>query len=390
MTSETIDLSAIQALLKSRRRSLRFPPSIETAFESSKNRSRTHIARLISLWVLLVYNLFVPLDFIVAPKTAWISVVFHFFIVTPYLLATFYIFRRTAGHILRNTLSSSIMVLITIHLMTICLLNNAEVAGQYQYWLILPVLCPGIIQRLDFRFAAISTGLISLCLVIGEAFMATAAIAKFSGIMILLTAATCALVANYIIESGSRLNFLLRLQGQFQLDASEQEANRDPLTGLANRRHYDEHVAAIWAAAATAPRLVAAVMVDIDHFKKYNDYYGHAAGDLCLQRVAGLLAAELRNADDLAVRFGGEEFVLLLPDCSLAGAVRVAERVRHAILSLTIPHEAQGRGAIVTASFGVQAGTTATHSPQALIKAADAALYAAKREGRNQVLSLAA
>jgi diguanylate cyclase (GGDEF)-like protein len=390
MTSELIDLTAIQALLKSRRNALRFPPSLEAAFQDSKNKSRTHIARLISLWLLLVYNLFVPLDFIVDPKTAWISAGFHFGMVTPYLLAIFYIFRRPVGHVLRNTLGSIIMVLITIHLMTISLLNNADIAGQYQYWLILPVLCPGILQRLDFRFAAISTGVISLCFVIGAAFMATTGIAKFSSIVILLTAATCALIANYIIESGSRLNYLLRLQAQFQLDASEQEANRDPLTGLANRRHYDEHVASIWAATATAPRPVAAVMVDIDHFKKYNDHYGHSAGDLCLQRVAGLLAAELRNADDLAVRFGGEEFVLLLPDCSLAGAVRVAERVRHAILSLTIPHEAQGRGAIVTASFGVQAGTTATHSPQALIKAADAALYAAKREGRNQVLSLAA
>jgi len=390
MTSELIDLSTIQALLKTRRRGLRFPPSIEASFQAAKNRSRTNIARLTSLWVLLVYDLFVPLDFVVDPKTAWLSVTFRFCVVTPYLLTTFYIFRRPVGHLLRNMLGSVIMVLITIQLMTICLLNNAEVAGQFQYWLVLAVLCPGILQRLDFRFAALSTGLISLCFVIGEAFMATAAIAKFSSIVILLTAAVCALAANYIIESGSRLNFLLRLQGQFQLDASEQEANRDPLTGLANRRHYDEHVATIWANAALSPRLVAAVMVDIDHFKKYNDHYGHSAGDLCLQRVAGLLGAELRNADDLAVRFGGEEFLLLLPDCNLAGAMRVAERVRHAILSLTIPHEAQGRSAIVTASFGVQAGTTATHSPQALSKAADAALYAAKREGRNQVLWLVA
>jgi len=390
MTSETIDLPTIQALLNARRRGLRFPPGLEAAFEASKKRSRTNTARRVAYWLLLIYNIFIPADFILAPKTAWISLAFHICLVTPYLLATILILRRPAERRLRDSLSGMVMVLITIHLITLCVLNDTQVASQYQYWIVLTVLCPNIVQRLDFRFAACSTALTVTCFIIGISLDDASGNAKFCGIIILLTVAVAALYANYIIESGSRLNFLLRLQAQLQLDATEIEANRDPLTGLANRRHYDEHVASIWANAATAPRPVAAVMVDIDHFKTYNDHYGHTAGDLCLQRIAGLLASELRNEDDLAVRFGGEEFLLLLPDCNLAGAMRVAERVRHAILSLTIPHEAQGRSAIVTASFGVQAGTTATHSPQALTKAADAALYAAKREGRNQVLSLVA
>lgn len=390
MTSETIDLPTVQALLKSRRRGLRFPPGIEAAFEASKNASRTYIARRMSQGLLIFYNLFIPYDFVIAPKTALVSILFHLAFVTPFLLATIHIFGRPAGLCLRDGLGSLIMVLITIHLMTICLLNNGQVASQYQYWIIFSVLCPTIVQRLDFRFAVLSISVTACIFIAGTLLMTGGMGAKSNGIVILLTASGAALYANYRMEWEIRLNFLLRLQGQFQLQASEQEANRDPLTGLANRRHYDEHVAAIWAGAATTPRLVAAVMVDIDHFKKYNDHYGHSAGDPCLQRVAGLLGAELRNKDDLAVRFGGEEFFLLLPDCSLAGAMCVAERVRHAILSLTIPHEAQGRSAIVTASFGVQAGSTATHNPQALTKAADAALYAAKREGRNQVLSLAA
>jgi diguanylate cyclase (GGDEF)-like protein len=127
------------------------------------------------------------------------------------------------------------------------------------------------------------------------------------------------------------------------------------------------------------------VLIDVDHFKPLNDRYGHAAGDLCLKRIAAIVMSELRGGDDHAVRFGGEEFLLLLPEMQMVDAMRVAERIRKAIETAAIPNEGAGTRGIVTASFGVAAASIGDLSAAELIAAADSALYAAKRKGRNQV-----
>ncbi|CAN0573708.1 unnamed protein product, partial [Laminaria digitata] len=126
-------------------------------------------------------------------------------------------------------------------------------------------------------------------------------------------------------------------------------------------------------------------MIDVDHFKPFNDRYGHAAGDKCLVRVARVIADELDNQENLAFRFGGEEFLLLLPGLDINDAVRIAERLRMEIENAAIPHEDLGPRGVVTASFGVSAGPVSAHKFAELLSAADAALYAAKRNGRNQV-----
>src|SRR5581483_3118719 len=130
---------------------------------------------------------------------------------------------------------------------------------------------------------------------------------------------------------------------------------------------------------------VSVVLADVDHFKALNDRYGHSAGDLCLKRVAAILTAEMRGGSDLAVRFGGEEFLLLLPGADLPSAIRIAERARRAIEAAAIPNEGATLQGIVTASFGVASSSTSDLSALELIAAADSALYAAKRKGRNQV-----
>jgi diguanylate cyclase (GGDEF)-like protein len=127
------------------------------------------------------------------------------------------------------------------------------------------------------------------------------------------------------------------------------------------------------------------VLLDVDHFKAFNDLYGHPAGDACLKRIAACVTAELRNVDDLAVRYGGEEFLLLLPATDVADAVRIAERVRRAIAALGIPHDGAEKTGLVTASLGVAAAPVSALSSTELIAAADIALYTAKRNGRNQV-----
>ena len=159
----------------------------------------------------------------------------------------------------------------------------------------------------------------------------------------------------------------------------------DPLTGLANRRSFDDHYAALWSRSLGERRSIALAMIDIDEFKKYNDTYGHPAGDACLRLVAKTLMAGIRPASDLAARYGGEEFLIVLTDTDVAGINAVAERIRASIASLQEPHASSAHG-IVTISVGVVAFTPSKKfDPQHYVKAADLALYEAKHAGRNRV-----
>lgn len=171
-------------------------------------------------------------------------------------------------------------------------------------------------------------------------------------------------------------------EAQLQL---EQLASRDPLTGLANRRAFDERLEQEWQRGRRAGGALAMVMLDVDHFKTYNDNCGHPEGDTCLRSVSSVLAGVAARTGDLAARYGGEEFVLVLPGTNEAGARAVAERVRVAIEALGIAHPASSAAPVVTVSVGV-AVANAWHTRAAdLVARADAALYRAKKLGRNRV-----
>ncbi|MDC7784259.1 diguanylate cyclase [Rhodoplanes sp. TEM] len=163
----------------------------------------------------------------------------------------------------------------------------------------------------------------------------------------------------------------------------EELASIDALSGLANRRSFDARLAAEWHQAAEAGHTVGLLMVDVDHFKLFNDSYGHVQGDACLRQIGRVLTAVADGPSDFAARWGGEEFVLLLPGAGLDRAVAIAERLRLAVMALRIRNEGAPCGTI-TVSVGVTAHVPAADSrPQRLIEAADTALYAAKRRGRN-------
>lgn len=161
-----------------------------------------------------------------------------------------------------------------------------------------------------------------------------------------------------------------------------EQATRDPLTGLANRRHFHAHLQRQFEA-ATRQRPLALIVIDIDHFKAINDRHGHAGGDVVLKAVGAALARHLRK-NDLPGRIGGEEFAVLLPQTELEEARQVADRLRLALDALR-PRIGDADIA-VTASFGVAAGSPADPTSDALYARADAALYEAKRGGRNRVL----
>ncbi len=160
----------------------------------------------------------------------------------------------------------------------------------------------------------------------------------------------------------------------------------DGLTGIANRRQFDEALDTEWRRAYRNDTSLALVMLDLDEFKRFNDAYGHQRGDECLRQVANTLRDGLRRAGDLVARYGGEEFVAILPECDIPGALRFAESVRAAVQELAIPHKASPVARIVTMSAGVSAASPRRDAyPDELIARADQALYLAKGAGKNRV-----
>lgn len=166
----------------------------------------------------------------------------------------------------------------------------------------------------------------------------------------------------------------------------ERLATHDPLTGVANRRFFNESLQHEWRQAVRTPQPFSVIMIDIDCFKAFNDTYGHQAGDDCLKTVASTLQLAVKRPKDLLARYGGEEFVAVLPDTGSDGAFQLAEKMRAAVALLGIRNERSTAGNTVTVSVGVatvQPDRGAT--PESLIAAADRALYHAKNEGRNRI-----
>jgi diguanylate cyclase (GGDEF)-like protein/PAS domain S-box-containing protein len=174
------------------------------------------------------------------------------------------------------------------------------------------------------------------------------------------------------------------LEGRLQSLAIE-----DGLTGLANRRRFDERLSDEWARAHRERTSLALLMIDLDHFKWFNDEYGHPTGDECLRSVARILAAEAKRTSDLAARYGGEEFALLLPNTDAAGCARIAERIRRKLHAAGIPHAQNLPSGLVTASFGgavCRPATERSAGQASLVEAADRVLYAAKAAGRDRLV----
>ena len=165
-------------------------------------------------------------------------------------------------------------------------------------------------------------------------------------------------------------------------------SSMDGLTGIANRRHFDEMLDREWRDAQRRTWPVSLILVDVDHFKKYNDHYGHQGGDDCLRQVATAIGAGAQRPCDVAARYGGEEFVVLLPDTDEDGAMVVAEQIRARVAALELPHAKSDSSHRVSISLGVativpERGGDAAH----LIARADANLYRAKATGRDRVVA---
>jgi len=185
-----------------------------------------------------------------------------------------------------------------------------------------------------------------------------------------------------IVKARVRAHVELKRQRDILRDLSA----LDGLTGIPNRRRFDEFLAKEWLRGRRNQSPVSLIMADIDHFKAFNDNYGHAEGDDCLRRVARALMGALKRPTDLVARYGGEEFAVVLPETGAEGARHMGEALRAAVQALNLPHAHSEAAEQVTISVGVATVVPATQSePEEVIKLADAQLYRAKEGGRNQV-----
>ena len=194
------------------------------------------------------------------------------------------------------------------------------------------------------------------------------------------------------------MNLLVRVRDitqRKQMEEALQKANKelkqlasiDALTHVSNRRVFNDHLQKEWQRLQRMQKPLALIMSDIDHFKLYNDHYGHQAGDKCLQKVAGVMKEAVHRPGDLVARYGGEEFALILPDTDIKGAEAIAEILLKQIRKCRIVHEKSPPDNIITISIGITSIVPQQgFSPEMLVETADQALYDAKKYGRNQAV----
>lgn len=384
--SAGIDLLELKHCIERRNRTLRFPPTIETAFTAYTERYRARLMRSVLLWSMLIYNLFLLIDYLLLPGTFKLAFGLHLAIVTPLLIAIRAAVQRWPARAFSEPMTACVPLMFVIQIMLIFSINSSSAASQYQYLSIMILVYMNVDMRLSFRTAAgssfILTGIYLGFLLPGPT---TPMATKIVGGTSIFIAASLTLIANWRLERDTRYAFIRRLYDQTQREKAEEFANRDALTGLANRHYLDTRIKEIYLEAQAEATPTAVLMIDVDYFKAFNDRYGHPAGDLCLKRVAGAIMAEMRSIDDMAVRYGGEEFLVVLPNARLHEALRAGERIRRAVEKFAIPNERRGKSHVVTVSVGVVADDISCCQQSELIDGADEALYKAKHAGRNTI-----
>ena len=255
----------------------------------------------------------------------------------------------------------------------------AAAVGRVELLMVAPMLIMGpfFFSGLRYRVALGSGVAALLAFALASAFAMPHATAMRCGLYLLIMLIGCAVAARRV-ETGFRERFLERY-------LIEELAQRDALTGAQNRRSFDEHLSRIWSEAAQEHRSVAIVLIDVDHFKAYNDRYGHLAGDDALRAVAHAVQ-KFRSPGDVLGRYGGEEFAAILRGVDGEGAKLIAERMRRAVLDLGIEHRSSPTCESLTISVGVAAiEPSLARDCRGALQLADQALYQAKIKGRNGV-----
>jgi diguanylate cyclase (GGDEF)-like protein len=391
--SPEVSLLEVEAELRAHRWDLKFAPAVEARFEADEGQARRTGLIQAGLLGLLIYNCFLFNDWTMrGPAMFGQSVAWRGLLTGYGLLALGLSWWQVVSPKWREILMASCSVLANF---CACMLFQATAAPERAYdpftFTLVFVAC-NVSFPLPFREALVSS-LIGLVMVF--AFVVPdplPLVAKTSALGMMTGACLFTLQACRRMEASGRQSYLLRLNETLRMAAARHEAEAfarmsltDPLTELPNRRAMEGALSLMWAGAKAQQGWVSMLIVDVDHFKRYNDRFGHPAGDVCLQRVAAAMRAKLREGDFIA-RIGGEEFVVLLPGTHDPMVQAMAERMRAAVEQLAMAGGDAERGGVVTVSIGMVAANPAQDCPDpaAMMAAADAALYRAKSQGRNR------
>lgn len=380
---------------------LAFPPGLEDRFERETVQRRSKRLWFEALLAIMLFDLFLIADYYGPQEHFRKAFVVRLLIVTPICLLIHASLLRIPKRLWRES-SLALGVCLAGLAQLYLELNRSRVASAYVQMTVLAViLFVNIVMRLRLPYALVTSG-VMLC---GDAVFLwkdqmLKTEDKIFGAGMVIGATTITLVANYNACREERLNYLLYLRGELlvsdlnRLNAQLlRTSESDALTGLANRRSFDTQYGELWKKAVTTATALSVIIVDVDYFKRLNDRYGHLYGDEVLKRIGSLLQQALRVKDDYAARFGGEEFIILLPRTPETAAIQVAERLRKMVELAGFPALEPSQGPYdlnirATVSCGVAcAYPVAQDAPEQLLEAADRALYQAKAEGRNRVCS---
>lgn len=384
--------------------SLPFSQEFEELFEG-----RTAGFRVKRMWreglaTITLCILCLALDLVTLDDPYWIRIVHRMLLTMPLALIANEVIRRAPPMwICESVISLTIVVIASID---IVLQASAGMAGVF-YGMMTTLTCALFVSsamRLRFHYQVMTM----VCLAIGVyiSLLTTpylGAAVRLIAMSVFTLAMGLVLLSAYSLEREERMGFLLRVRGDVRervITSSNaallEAAQSDPLTGLGNRRMLEDRLARLWQLASADSTYVSVIVLDVDHFKLVNDTYGHTYGDHVLVRIASLITSALHNGDDLAVRWGGEEFIVLLPDTTVEGAVIVAERIRSMVeIAGSPPSQVKKNNSFefqpTTVSCGVCGCSPSVElSFDQLIASADIALYKAKQSGRNRVISVPA
>jgi diguanylate cyclase (GGDEF)-like protein len=383
-----IEPSMVESAIGSGFHFLRFPDAIERAFEEENSASRCRHLMLGGLLGVTLFNLFLIADWMSSPETFLTALLVRIGIITPIVFLLLGLLSLNPPVALREcvVVFSGVILGAGSNLYLTLLANGPDAPARHQS-IILVLLFVTMIQRVRFYWSVFACLACFAIYAYGVAYLGQYSLqSAVTANLFFACAVMFSLFASYALEKESRMNYLLSLRGRLQRRELDLKSQRDPLTGLRNRRSLDEAIEACEQSPKPFKGEIAILLLDIDSFKSFNDSAGHQAGDVCLKRVAGIIQGELRDHADDLFRFGGEEFVVVLKGNSLPVAHAIAERIRAAVQEAAIPHPGSRNGEVVTISVGVASAFLGCDiGTGTVIAAADVALYAAKRSGRNQV-----
>lgn len=387
---DTTLLQTVEADLAKRRYGLRFSPAVEARFEADTSAQRSRHLYLTGMMALVIYDLYLINDYAFRPESLAIAAWIRLGLMTPIALTVFYFVRRGLSPAMRETAMAAniVIAMLLSNLIFFWSTSTYSFLDTFSFGLILVM--GNIVFTLRFRQALASSllsGIIMAIFVYHYAHMETEI--KLNTGVVFVTSAIFTLMANYRMEASERQSYLLLLRERLRNSVAQRDnqalaqiSMTDSLTGVANRRHLDAVLAQRWSETRKNDAVLGMLIIDIDHFKHYNDHFGHLEGDACLRQVAQEIQRSVRQEVDLVVRYGGEEFVVLMPNTSVSSALNAAERIRLGIEALAI---FQADSSMLTVSIGAATLRPRTSlDPASLIAMADAALYQAKRGGRNR------